>query len=289
VKFAFIRAHRGGLSAKTMCRLFGVSRSGFYAAARRPEAPRHVEQRRITSAIRVIHCDGMGLYGSPRMFRELRRQGLPCGRHRAARLMRKNGIKARRRRGWRPMTTTTDRCLPVAPNILKQNFTVAEPNRVWVGDITFIATREGWLYLAVILDLFSRRVVGWAMDRVIDRHLTLRALRMALTQRRPAPGLIHHTDRGSQYASTDYQIELEGKGLICSMSRKGNCYDNAVAESFFSTFKIERVEGSNWIDREQAQAATFEYIEGFYNPRRMHSSLGYRSPVEFEKVMLYAQ
>jgi transposase InsO family protein len=202
--------------------------------------------------------------------------------------MRAAGLRARRRPRRRPRTTDSGHALPVSPNVLAQRFTAALPNRVWVGDITYVPTGEGWLYLAVLVDLYSRRVVGWALDRVIDRSLVLRALAMALDRRKPASKLLHHTDRGSQYASTDYQLELEAAGLRCSMSRRGNCYDNAVAESFFATLKKERVHHRRWRTREQAQSDLFEYIEGFYNLRRRHSALGYRSPVEYEEAMRVA-
>jgi transposase InsO family protein len=219
------------------------------------------------------------------MLRELRAEGHRCGRHRVARIMRAAGLRARRRPRRRPRTTDSRHALPVAPNVLAQDFQVETPDRVWVGDITYVPTGEGWLYLAVLLDLCSRRVVGWALDRTIDRSLTLRALAMALQRRRPGSELLHHTDRGSQYAATDYQLELEAARIRCSMSRKGNCYDNAVAESFFATLKKEHVHHRRWRTRDEARSDLFEYIEGFYNHRRRHSALGYRSPVEYEEML----
>lgn len=285
MKFGFVRAHRCEFNVTRLCGTLQISRSGFYASRRRLESRRSRDRRVLLESIRRIHDEVDQVYGAPRVHRELRERGLPFGRHRVARLMRAEGLRARRRRRRRPRTTDSRHALPVAPNVLEQKFVAQKPNSVWLGDITYIGTGEGWLYLAVLLDLFSRRVVGWAMDRVIDRRLTLRALRMALAQRIPSPGLLHHTDRGSQYASTDYQIELERSGMLCSMSRKGNCYDNAVAESFFATLKTELVNHRRWTTREEAQAELFEYIEAFYNRRRRHSALGYRSPVEYENVM----
>lgn len=268
-----------------LCRLLRVSRSGFYAWFSRPESSRSVENRKLLEAIREIHEDVDESYGAPRMHRELLEAGHVCGRHRVARIMRKAGLRARRKPRRRPRTTDSKHALPVAPNVLAQDFSIELRDRVWAGDITYIPTHEGWLYLAVLLDLCSRRVVGWAMDRRIDRSLTLRALAMACSNRRPKPGLVHHTDRGSQYAATDYQIELERGSFLCSMSRKGNCYDNAVAESFFATLKKELVQHHDWATRAEAMTAIFQYIEVFYNRRRKHSTLGYRSPVDYERLM----
>ena len=206
-----------------------------------------------------------------------------CGKHRVERLMRKDGLQARRRRCFR-VTTRSASGHPVAPNHLNRQFSVSELDTVWVGDMTYVWTREGWLYLAVLLDLCSRRVVGWACSDRINRDLALSALTMALQQRRPSPGLLHHTDRGSQYTCCDYQTELSQQGLTPSMSRRGDCYDNAVAESFFSTLKAELKSYDRYTTRQQAQAELFEYIEVFYNRQRLHSSLGYQSPVEFEQA-----
>jgi putative transposase len=280
-----MEAYRKEMGVTRLSRVLSVSRSGFYAWRRRPEGVRSRERRELLGAIRKIHEEVDQVYGAPRMVRELRADGHRCARHRVARIMRSAGLRARRRLGRRPRTTDSKHALPVAPNVLSQKFTVEVPDRVWVGDITYLRTGEGWLYLAVLLDLYSRRVVGWALDRNIDRSLALRALTMALDRRRPDPALLHHTDRGSQYASTDYQLELEEAGLRCSMSRKGNCYDNAVAESFFATLKKELAHHRRWRTRDEATPAIFEYIEGFYNRRRRHSALGYRSPVEYEEAM----
>lgn len=280
-----MEAHRKDLGVARLCRALGVSRSGFYAWKRRPEGTRSRERKLLLAAIRRIHEDVDQVYGAPRMARELQADGHRCGRHRAARIMRAAGLRARRRLGRRPRTTDSHHALPVAPNVLAQEFNAANPDHVWVGDITYLRTGEGWLYLAVLLDLCSRRVVGWALDGSIDRSLVLRALGMAIDQRQPGPELLHHTDRGSQYASTDYQLELERARVRCSMSRKGNCYDNAVAESFFATLKKELAHHRHWRTRGDAASAVFEYIEGFYNRRRRHSALGYLSPVEYEEAM----
>ena len=280
-----MKAHRREVRVARLCRVLGVSRSGFYASGRRPEGVRSRERKQLLGVIRRIHDDVDQVYGAPRMLRELRADGHRCGRHRVARIMRAAGLRARLRPRRRPRTTDSRHALPVAPNVLAQAFRSESPDRVWVGDITYVPTGEGWLYLAVLLDLCSRRVVGWALDRTIDRSLTLRALAMALLRRKPGSELLHHTDRGSQYAATDYQLELEAARIRCSMSRKGNCYDNAVAESFFATLKKERVHHRRWRTRDEARSDLFEYIEGFYNRRRRHSALGYRSPVEYEETL----
>jgi transposase InsO family protein len=213
---------------------------------------------------------------------ELRGQGVRVGRKRVARLMREQDLKARRKRRFR-VTTDSQHDLPVAPNVVARKFEVPAPNTTWVTDITYVWTREGWLYLAAILDLFSRRVVGWSMSEEITRQLALDALKTALLRRQPPRGLIHHSDRGSQYASSDYRRLLKANGIVCSMSRRGNCWDNAVAESFFSTLKLELVYEHDWATRAEARAAIFEYVEIFYNGKRRHSSLGYLSPVDFER------
>lgn len=285
MRFSFIGRHRSEHSVALLCRVLRVSRSGFYAWRTRPESRRSKQKRRLLAAIREIHADVDQLYGSPRMHRELLEAGHRCGRHRVARLMRKAGLHARRKPRRRPRTTDSVHALPVAPNVLERQFSIELPDRAWVGDITYIPTQEGWLYLAVLLDLCSRRVVGWAMDRRIDRQLAMRALAMARGHRQPDPGLVHHTDRGSQYASSDYQVELERAAFRCSMSRKGDCYDNAVAESFFATLKKELVHHHNWRSRAEAMTAIFRYIEVFYNRQRKHSTLGYRSPVDYERLM----
>lgn len=265
-----------------MSRILQVSRSGFYAWSKRPESARAHSDRALVVDIRAAHEASRGTYGSPRVHRELVAQGQVVGRDRVARLMREQALRGRRKRRFRNTTQSNHRH-PVAPNVLEREFTVEEPNTAWVGDITYLWTLEGWLYLAVILDLYSRRVVGWAMGHRIDQALTLRALGMALDTRMPGVGLMHHTDRGSQYAANDYRQLLKARGIVCSMSRKANCWDNAVAESFFATLKVELVHETLFRTRAQATREIFEYIEVFYNRVRRHSFLDYVSPMEFER------
>lgn len=229
-----------------------------------------------------IYTETCRRYGSPRIHRELRSKGHWVGRKRVARLMIERGLKARHKRRFRT-TTDSRHGLPIAPNVLQREFTASTPDTVWVTDITYIGTQEGWLYLAVVLDLFSRRVVGWSMSDRITRQLALDALTMGLSLRQPHRGLLHHSDRGSAYASDDYRKLLDDHEIVCSMSRKGDCWDNAVAESFFATLKTELVYQTFWATRDQARTAIFEYIEVFYNARRRHSTLGYLSPLAFEQ------
>lgn len=278
----FIRQHRGRHTVRTLCRLLGVSRSGYYAWGARPESERVYEDRALLTRIEAIHRESREAYGAVKTWRSLRAQGVPCGRHRVARLRRQAGIEAKRKRRFR-VTTQSRHSLPVAPNVLDRRFAVAQPNRVWVGDITFIPTRAGWLYLAVLLDLYARRIVGWAMSPYIDRELVTQALVMALQRRRPKPGLIHHTDQGRQYATGSYRQRLIEHGVELSMSRKGDCFDNACAESFISTLKNELTHHLQFNTREEARTAIFEYIEVFYNRQRLHQTLGYLSPAEFER------
>jgi transposase InsO family protein len=282
VRFAFIEVERAWFPVAMMCRVLEVSRAGFYAWRGRPEAARAGEDRRLAVEVASIYAESRQRYGSPRVHAELRSRGKATSRKRVAKLMSRQGLRARCKRRFR---TTTDSAheFPVASNILKRNFEVDAPNRTWVTDITYIWTHEGWLYLAVILDLFSRRVVGWAMSEQITRKLALNALNMALSRRQPPHGLIHHSDRGSQYASGDYRRMLAANHIVCSMSRRGDCWDNAVAESFFSTIKLELVYESEWATRAEARAAIFEYLEVFYNGERRHSSLDYLSPAAFER------
>ena len=278
----FIRQHRGRHTVRTLCRLLGVSRSGYYAWGARPESERVGKDRALLARIETIHRESREAYGAVKTWRSLRAQGVPCGRHRVARLRRQAGIEAKRKRRFR-VTTQSRHSLPVAPNVLDRRFAVAQPNRVWVGDITFIPTRAGWLYLAVLLDLYARRIVGWAMSPYIDRELVTQALVMALQRRRPKPGLIHHTDQGRQYATGSYRQRLIEHGVELSMSRKGDCFDNACAESFISTLKNELTHHLQFNTREEARTAIFEYIEVFYNRQRLHQTLGYLSPAEFER------
>ena len=265
-----------------MCRVLQVSRSGFYAWCRRPPAARTRQDERLAIAVAAIYSQSRGRYGSPRVHAELRESGQRTGRKRVARLMRAAGLRARQPRRYR-LTTDSRHGLAIKDNLLAQRFAVLEPNSTWVTDITYLWTLEGWLYLAVILDLFSRRVVGWSMSDSLKRELALDALKMALDDRQPLAGLVHHSDRGSQYASSEYQRLLAENGIIGSMSRAGNCWDNAVAESFFATLKLELVYQTQWRTRAEARSAVFDYIEVFYNRRRRHSALGYLSPDQFER------
>ena len=281
MRFGFIQTEKATYPVRLLCRTLAVSCAGFYAWCRRGLSLRAQEDAALKVEIRAAHAASGKRYGSPRIHADLKADAHRISRKRVARLMQEERIEGQRKRRFR-ITTDSRHSHPVAPNELKRNFTAPAPNKVWVTDITYIWTREGWLYLAAILDLYSRRVVGWSMDSRIDRALALDALSMALKTRRPEAGLLHHSDRGIQYASTAYQDQLRTHGMICSMSRKGDCWDNAVAESFFSTLKAELVHRTDYVSRSQARASVFEYIEAFYNGRRRHSALGYVSPVEHE-------
>jgi len=283
VKFGFIRTEKAIYPVRLLCRTLLVSTSGFYAWCRRGPSRRAQEDAALKVGIRAAHAASGKTYGSPRVHEDLKADGEQVGRKRVARLMQEEGLEGQRKRRFR-VTTDSRHSHPVATNELNRNFTASGPNKVWVTDITYIWTREGWIYLAAILDLFSRRVVGWSMDTHLDRMLALDALGMALRTRRPEAGLIHHSDRGVQYASAEYQGRLRERGIVCSMSRKGDCWDNAVAESFFSTLKAELVHQNDYVSRGQARASVFDYIEAFYNGRRRHSALGYVSPVEHESA-----
>ena len=266
-----------------MCRQLQVARSGFYAWCRRGPSRRVVADRRLLPHLRAEFDRSRGRYGSPRLHRELQAAGHDVGRHRVARLMREDGLRVRVRRRY-VHTTQSRHGHRIAPNALKRQFTPVAPNRVWAADITYIATRKGWLYLAVVIDLFSRRVVGWAISDCIDQELTVNALERAVLERRPGPELLHHSDRGTQYAADLYRQLLCCYEMHCSMSRKGDCWDNAVVESFFATLKRELVHDADFDDHRQAEAALFEYIEVFYNRQRRHSSLDYMSPMEYERL-----
>jgi len=281
MKHAFIEAHRATHRIERLCAAVGVSRSGYYASRNRPESCRAQANRILLDQIRRIHAQNREAYGAVKTWRTLKAEGVSCGRHRVRRLRRVHGIEARRMQRFRAAYAGRNND-PPASNYLDRQFAVAVPNRVWAGDITFIPTRRGWLYLAVLLDLYSRRIVGWAMSERPDGQLVLDALAMAIAHRRPSPGLIHHTDQGIQYASRLYRQRLEVLGLRPSMSRKGNCYDNAMVESFFSTLKNEWVFHHTFHDRDQARTALFDYIELFYNRQRRHAALNYQSPVQFE-------
>jgi transposase InsO family protein len=281
VRFAFIATEKASYPVALMCRVLQVSRAGYYAWCQRPAAPRTLKDQTLALEVATIHRESRGRYGSPRVHAELRERGQCTGRKRVARLMRAAGLYGRERRRFRH-TTDSGHGMAIKGNLLARRFAVLAPNTSWVTDITYLWTLDGWLYLAVILDLFSRRVVGWALSERLERGVALDALKMALQNRQPPQGLLHHSDRGSQYASHEYQQLLAAHGLLCSMSRKGNCWDNAVAESFFATLKVELSYRSHWRSRTQARSEVFEYIEVFYNRQRRHSALGYLSPDEFE-------
>jgi putative transposase len=265
-----------------ICRVFGLSRSGYYAWLKRKPSQRQVADQRLLPLIIQAHEHGRKVYGSPRVTHLLKKQKHRCGRHRVARLMRQHGLRGIQRRAFRPRTTDSNHPLPIAPNRLKARAVPSRTDQVWVGDITYIATAQGWLYLAAIMDLCSRRIVGWATADHLKSPLVQQALKRALTQRRPPAGLLYHSDRGSQYASTDYQQLLAAHQIVPSMSAAGNCYDNASMESFFSTLKTELLHRQNWQSHDQVSLALFDYIESFYNRQRLHSALNYQAPAEFE-------
>jgi transposase InsO family protein len=284
MKYDFIARHVGQFAVRIMCQALEVSVSGYYARRRRAPSLRAQADAALTPQIQTAFVAGRGVYGSPRIHAALRRHGIRCGRKRVARLMRAQGLCATRPRHRKPRTTDSQHAQPVAPNLLERRFSASAPNRKWVADITAIATRSGWLYLAGILDVYSRRAIGYAMDIYRDERLVETALDMALASRRPAAGLVHHSDRGSQYTSHEYRGLLECHGIVMSMSGKGEPYDNALMESFFGTLKAECVERHDFQTPTQARACIFEYLEVFYNRQRLHSSLGYRSPMAFEHL-----
>jgi len=282
VKYAFIRRHEEAFSIARMCKVMQVSRSGYYAWRDRPAGEQANRNKELLQHIHRIHRQSRQAYGAKKTWLALNEVGVACGKHRVARLRKQAGIEARRKRRFR-LTVENHATAPAAPNLVQRQFRVDEPDRIWVGDMTFIRTRQGWLHLAILLDLYSRRVVGWSMSARPDLALVLNALNMALEQRQPKRGLIHHTDQGPIYAARAYRERMQEKGLMPSMSAKGNAYDNAVAESFFGNLKNELMHHSDFESRDAARAAIFDYIELFYNRSRMHQSLGYVSPVAFEQ------
>ena len=287
MRYAVITRHRGEFKVRLMCRVLEVSPSGYYVSLKRPPSWHALIDELLMARVRIIHQESGETYGAPRVHQELQAEGLPASPKRVARLMREEGLVARPRKRQRVSTTDSKHAHPIAPNLLDRAFDVTGVgiNRVWVADITYVPTREGMVYLATVLDLGSRRCVGWAMRDTIEDELTLSALRMARMARRPEPGLIHHSDRGSQYTSEDYRAELAAHGMIASMSGKGDCYDNAVAESFFSTLEFELLMKHDWHTRAEARRAIFRYIETWYNPKRRHSTLGYLSPAAYEEQL----
>lgn len=286
MRYEAVERLKGRYPVCRLCRTLGVCRSGYYRWHKREETDRVREDRRLKQQILSIHGKTKARYGTPRIERQLRREGIQTSRRRVRRLRRELGLKAKAAKKYKA-TTDSAHPYPVAPNRLERCFDAPAPDRIWVGDITYLWTREGWLYLAIILDTYSRRIVGWSLSERLERGLAVSTLEKALESRQPPPGLIHHTDRGSQYASRDYRELVDATGLVFSMSRKGDCWDNAMAESFFKTLKVEL--GSRFASRAEARQEIFDYIEGFYNTWRLHSGLGYLSPAEFERLDLPCQ
>ncbi len=287
MRFAAIDNHRDEFSLEPMCRALQVSSSGYHSWRRRPLSERRKDELRLIDSIEMIHQRSKQTYGSPRIHAVLTRDGETCSKDRVARLMRKHCIRAKTKKKFKA-TTKSKHKFPVAENLLDRNFSPEKPNQAWAGDITYLWTREGWLYLAVIIDLFSRKVVGWAMEQTLSRELALKALRMAISARQPDIGLLSHSDQGVQYASSDYQSLQKLYGIVSSMSRRGNCWDNSVAESFFGTLKQEHVFFCDYATRDEARRSVFEWIEGWYNRERLHSTLGNKSPEEYEREMKVA-
>jgi transposase InsO family protein len=278
MKYDFIRSHSGQFSLAGMCRALSASRSGYYAWRHRGPSTHQCEDLALTAHVQRVHVATREAYGARKVWKSLVAEGIACGRHRVARVRRENGIEARRRRRFK-VTHYARRHKNTAPDRLRRQFQAERPNPRWVGDVTFISTRAGWLYLAVLIDLYSRKVVGWAMSDRNDELLVSAALRMAITHRQPAAGLIHHTDRDVLYSSGNYRRLMASHDLLPSMSRHGNCYDNACAESFFSTLKNELIHGQAYATRDAARMAIVSYIEGFYNRKRRHQTRGYRTPM----------
>lgn len=281
MKFAFVDAEKAKYPIEVLCDVLGVSRSGFYAWKRRSPSPRTRRRARLTIEIVAAHEKSKRRYGSPRVHRALRANGERVSRKTVERVMRENEIVGRQKRRYR-RTTDSKHASPIAPNLVQRQFEPKGANQIWAGDVTYIATATGWAYLAVLLDLFSRRVVGWAISTKNDTELALAALRRALRGRLIPVGLVHHTDRGSPYASADYRVALDERGIVASMSRKGDCWDNAVAESFFATLRVELVDDERYSTPTAAEVSIGDYIEHFYNTERLHSHLDYVSPIEFE-------
>ena len=282
MRFAFIRDHKAAFPVAALCKALKVSRGGYYAWSRRPPSPSAVRRGELVAAIRRAHTESRSTYGSPRVYRALKARGVPCCENTVAKLMRADGVRPKARRPFAARTADSRHDRPVAKNVLNREFYPDRPDTTWTADITYVPTAEGWLYLAVVLDLFSRRVVGWATADHLRSELACDALRMALEHRRPRGELLHHSDRGVQYASEAYGRLLADHGIEPSMSRTGNCWDNAVTESFFSTTKRELTHHEAYATRQEARGSLFEYIEVFYNRQRLHSTLGYRSPAEYE-------
>jgi transposase InsO family protein len=284
MRYAAIDSMRNSYPLHILCGVLSVSRSGYHEWKGRPVCARQHANEKLVSEIRVLHAQSFGAYGSPRVYESFKQRGRRIGRERIRRLMQENRIVGRHRKK-RCRTTDSNHKLPVAPNLLQQNFVCEQPNRVWLGDISYIPTDQGFLYLAAMKDLCTKKIVGWSMSATIDASLTVAALAMACARQTPAPGLIVHTDRGSQYASQAFRDQLSKHQMVQSMSRRGNCYDNAPMESFFSSLKGEYLDHQHFHSHAQARAAIFTYVETFYNPVRLHSSIGYRTPNQFESTL----
>jgi transposase InsO family protein len=282
VRFAFIAQHAKEFPVDVLCEVLEVSRSGYYAWRRRPASPQQRRRDELIQQIEQAHGESRQRYGSPRIHAELRDRGVACSKNTVAKLMRQHGVRSKMQRRFVVRTTDSRHGHPVAENVLNQEFARALPDQAWAADITYIPTGEGCLYLAAVIDLCSRKVVGWAAADHLRAELPCRALEVALQHRRPSGPLLHHSDRGVQYTCDEYQALLARHGLSCSMSRTGNCYDNAVIESFFGTLKTELIHHDTYATRDEARLALFEYLEVFYNRKRRHSALGYRSPAEYE-------
>ena len=283
MRFRFIEDHREEWPVRLICEVLDVSASGYYAWRSRSECARATANRELLEHVRRLHSQHRGRYGSPRLHAALRAEGRGVSRGRVERLMRQHGIRAAVSRRFRPVTTDSRHGLPISPNLLEQRFQASAPNQVWLADITYVPTGEGWLYLAAVLDLASRKVVGWAMRDQLRSELAEAALLMAIQRQRPGSSLTHHSDRGGQYASGEYRKLLTGAGMKASMSRTGNCYDNAPMESFFHTLKVELVHQRRWRTKDEARRDLFAYVEGYYNRQRIHSALGYITPEQAER------
>lgn len=285
MKFEWIETHVSEFDVQEMCRVLGVSRAGYYSWVKRPESSREQQNAALDKKIGKVFARSRETYGSPRVFQALKKDGVSCSENRIARRMQKNALISVRRRKFRPQTTDSNHDQPIAKNHLEQDFTATTPNQRWVGDITYIRTNEGWLYLAIVIDLFSRKVIGWSTSCSPRAELACRAIEMAILRRGKPLELVYHSDRGIQYASAEFRKVLTRFNILPSMSRKGNCYDNAVAESFFDTLKVELVHRYKFNTRETARILLIDFIEEFYNQYRIHSTLGFESPVEYERLM----
>lgn len=286
MKYAWIHAHRDSYPVKIMCKVLEVSTSGYYDSLKPTQSPRQQRREQIAAAAEAAYRDSHCIYGYRKVHDDLQEQKVECCRETVRRVLREKGLVSRAKRKF-VVTTDSRHAQPVAANVLDRDFQAEAPDQKWTSDITYIATRQGWLYLAVIMDLFSRKIVGWATSSSLQATLVLDALGMALRRRTPGAGLVHHSDRGCQYAAADYQKLLADHGILCSMSRKGNCWDNAPTESFFGKLKVEWVHGVEYANHEEAKRHLFEYIEVFYNRKRKHAALGYESPAAFEDMFYF--